>query len=203
MANESVYHYDIQQGSKEWFQIKLGKFSASPAAELMMKPSTAGHNNLINRIVYERITGTTPESYTNEYIARGLELESEAIRGYEVEADQIVESVGFVELNDWVGCSPDGLIGSNGLLQVKVPKYSTHIDYCLTCKIPSKYLKQMQFELYVTGREYDMFYSYCPGLKNYLLKVTRDDTVVQELEDRLEIAIKEVEKRIEILENKK
>ena len=160
----SKYYYDIEQGSPEWFEIRRGKFGASRAADLLMKPSTIGYNNLINEIVYQIIAGEYPESFANEWMRRGIELESDAIKAYEFLTFTKIERVGYVELNKYCGCSPDGLIGEDTLIQIKCPKFSTHINYLLSHKVPGNYYKQCQFELMVTDRKYNIFFSYRPKL---------------------------------------
>ena len=193
------YYYDVEQLTDEWHELKAGKFSASSAADLFMKKTTAGYNGLINRIVCEKITGKPVESYTNEWMQRGIDLEPEALECFEKETFTKVKSVGFVEFDEWVGCSPDGLIGDNGLIQVKCPKYSTHIDYHINKLIPDAYMKQLQFEMYVTGRQYDIFYSYYPGLKPFSVKVERDEAMITEIKMYLQAAISEVQYRIKLI----
>ena len=191
--------YDYEQRSDEWFQARLGKFTASKAADLLMKEITAGYNNLVNQIVYERLTGKSPESFKNDWMQRGVELEAEAIKAFEFETFQKVKSVGFVEMDEWTGCSPDGLLNSDGLIQIKCPKFSTHINYLLSGKVPSDYYKQCQFELMVTERKYNIFMSYEPNLKPFISKIERDKDLIQEIESKLNQSIKLVNERISLL----
>jgi len=191
--------YDFEQRSEEWFQVRLGKFTASKAADLLMKETTAGYNNLINQIVYERLTGKSPESFRNDWMQRGTELEAEAIKAFELETFQKVRSVGFIEMDEWTGCSPDGLLNSDGLIQIKCPKFSTHIDYLLSRKVPSDYYKQCQFELMVTERKYNILMSYEPNLKPFISKIERDEDLIQKIESKLNQSIKLVNERISLL----
>ncbi|MBU2018011.1 MAG: YqaJ viral recombinase family protein [Bacteroidetes bacterium] len=193
----SKYYYDIEQNTDEWFQVKLGHFGASTAAELLMKSSTAGYNNLINRIVFERIVGNRPESFSNEWMERGIELEAEALKAYELMTFNKTQRVGYVELDKWIGCSPDSLIDDDGLIQVKCPKYSTHIDYILSDNIPSNYQKQMQFEMMVTERKYNIFFSYHPDLKPFIKIVYRDPEIIELIEKALCSAKQLVSERIQ------
>ena len=191
--------YDFEQLSDEWFQVRLGKFTASKAADLLMKETTVGYNNLINQIVYERLTSKSPETFTNNWMQRGTELEAEAIKAFELETFQKIRSVGFIEMDEWTGCSPDGLLNSDGLIQIKCPKFSTHIDYLLSRKVPSDYYKQCQFELMVTERKYNILMSYEPNLKPFISKTERDEDLIQEIEYKLNQSIKLVNERISLL----
>jgi len=193
------YYYNIEQGTEEWHKIRLGKFTASNFSTLFMKKTTKGYQNLINQIVYERLTNEIPESFSNGWMERGLELEPAAIENYELETFNKVHPVGFVELNPWIGASPDGLIGTDGQVQIKCPKYSTLIEYLLNDKIPNEYYIQMQGELMVTERKWNDFYVYHPNLKPLLIRVHPDLEMFQAINKELIEAISEVQKRIERL----
>lgn len=194
------YYYDIEQNTPQWFDIKRGRFGASTAAELLMTPGTKGYQKLINRIVFERITGETAETYSNEWMERGLRLEDEAIHHYELETFNKTHKIGYVELSEFVGCSPDIFVGKEGIVQIKCPAWNTHLEYYFADKIPGNYYKQLQFELMVTGRELNTFYSYHPGLKPFIKKVQRDEKLIKEILDKLNESIELVQKRIKQLE---
>ncbi len=198
------YRFDIQQNTDEWLAIKVGKFSASIAADLLMDKKNVGYTNLINRIVEERITGLPTESKTfagNKNTDRGHEFEPVAREDYEFRSFNDVVQVGVVELDDWCLCSPDGLINENGLIQIKCPIFNTQKEYLKTKKVPGNYYKQMQFELFVTGREYNIFYSYHPFLPAVEIKVERDEIMIAEIQRRLNEAKNEVEMEIEFLKS--
>ena len=191
--------YDIEQRSTEWHLARMGKFTASTFHKLFSKKDSAGYNELINTIVYERLTNDTPEGYTNEWMQRGIELEDEARIDYEVRTANIVDVVGFISLTDWVGVSPDGLVNDVGMVEIKCPKFSTLIDYHLKDKIPNNYYWQMQGQMWVAGREWNDFYAFHPKLKPFLKRVQRDEGAIEKLENVVELAIQEVKKRIEKL----
>lgn len=207
--NKPEYRYDIIQNSEEWLNIKLGMFSASCAAELLMDKKTKGYSGLINRIVEERITGKECENKAfkgNGFTNRGHDFEAEAIEDFELRTLQIVNSVGVVILDDWTLCSPDGLIGDNELIQIKCPIFNTQREYLEKIKkgkspIDSVYYKQMQFELFVTGRKANIFTSYHPYLKYINVRVERDEEMIHSIKDRLKQAISECEDQIESIKN--
>lgn len=194
--------HEVEQNTPEWLELRKGKFTASNFGKLFMAKTTAGYNELINKVVFERLTGELPETYSNEYMQRGHELEPEAIQRYEFETFRKVTRVGFVEINNFIGCSPDGFVGNKGMVQVKVPKYSTLIDYMISNKIPKDYLWQMQGELWICEREWNDFFVYHPSLNPLKIRVNRDEVKIKELESELEIAIETVQERINLIKNK-
>ena len=209
MLNKPIYRYDIEQNTDEWFAIKVAKFSASIANDLLMTKSNKGYINLINRIVEERITGQRCENNQfkgNWATNRGHEQEPIAREDYELRTLQVVNIVGVVELNEWVLCSPDGLINDNALHQIKCPIFSTQKEYLTKLQsgknpIDSGYYKQLQFELFVTQRDYNVFTSYHPNLKAIDIEVKRDNVLIQEIEDRIGEAKIEILQEIERIKN--
>lgn len=215
------YHFDIEQNTEEWDQVRVGKFTASKAADLLMNPTTQGYKNLIDKIFEERFTGMKSESDTfrgNGFTERGHELEPVAIADYELNSFNDVLPVGFVESCNWVGCSPDGLIDDDKLIQIKCPvfltqykylqiyeemtnqKNNTNIDNDILKKIDSKYYKQMQFELYACDdRTKNIFYSYHPKLKPVELHITPDLDMFYAFDVEIAYAKNEIINRIERL----
>jgi len=211
------YRYDITQNSEEWFEIKVAKFSASTAADLLMDKKNKGYQNLINRIIEERITGKQTESKSfvgNQYTERGHEFEPIARDDYEFRSFNDVAIIGVIELDKWVLCSPDGLIGEKGLYQAKCPIFNTQREYlhkykelkekglsdnAILYKIDSGYYKQMQFELFVSGREFNVFNSYHPHLPALDLTVIRDNDMIDAISERIKEAKREILTEIKYL----
>jgi hypothetical protein len=199
-----VYRYDIEQNTDEWHAIKVGKFSASTCADLLMAKNTKGYQNLINKIIEERITGLASESKTwsgNSYTNRGHELEPFAREDYEIRYLQAVGIIGVVELDGWVLCSPDGLINDDGLYQAKCPIFNTQLEYLAKQKVPGNYYKQMQFELFVSGREFNVFNSFHPSLPAVDIILQRDEVMIAEIKQRLSEAKEEVLAEIELIKS--
>lgn len=208
-----TYRYDIKQNSDEWIAIKVGKFSASVCNALLMAKTTKGYIDLIDKIVEERITGKPSESKVwkgNVFTERGHELEPVNRDDYEMRTFNDVVIIGVVELDEWVLCSPDGLIGDNMVWQAKCPIFNTQKKYLkliekhkdlsdndILKKIDGNYYKQEQFELFVTGRKQAVWTSYHPNLNAIDLIIERDLVMIAEIEQRLIEAKKEV--KIEIL----
>ena len=194
-----IIHDKIIQGSPEWLDVKRGKFSCSTLSDLFMTKSTKGYNDAINKIVFERLTGETPESYSNADMKRGTELEPYAREKYEMDTFNDVEQVGFIEHNSWFGFSPDGLIGSNGLIEIKCPRFTTLIDFALTRKIPKEYMYQMQGGMLVSGRRWCDFVMFHPKMSLIVERVHRDNDIIADILSAVSDGAIEVEKRLKRL----
>ena len=195
-------HHDIEQNTEEWLTLRLGKFTASTFSDLFMKKETAGYRKAIRKVAFERLTGESPESFKNEWMDRGHELEPMAREAYELHTFNVVDNGGFFEYSEWVGASPDGLIGDEGILEIKSPAYSTLIDYILTNRLPSEYTYQVQGQLYVTKRKWCDFVAYHPKLPLVLIRVEPDPIIQEQIKTALDIAIKEASEIIEKIKSK-
>lgn len=191
--------HNVEQNTEEWLRVRLGKFTASTFFKLFSKKNTSSYNELINKVVFERITKEIPQEYSNEWVERGKILEPYAIESYEFMTFEKVERVGFYEMNEYVGCSPDGLIGKDGLVQVKCPKYTTLIDYLLNNEIPKEYQLQMQGEMMVTGRSWNDLFVFHPQFKPLVFRVYRSEEIINSIKKELDIAIEEAKNRYEKL----
>jgi putative phage-type endonuclease len=195
-----IWH-DVEQNSEEWGELRKKKFTASMFSELFMKKETAGYKKAIRKVVFERLTGESPESFKSEYMDRGHELESAAKEAYELYSFETVKPGGFFELNEWVGASPDGLVGEDGMIEIKSPAYNTFIDYLLSGRVPSEYTHQIQGQLYVTGRKWSDFVAYHPSLPLIVKRVYPDPIMIKEIEIALNIAIGEAKEIISKIKN--
>ena len=187
-----MIHHKVEQNTDEWQALRCGKFTASSFKDLFMAKSTKGYQSAIHKVVFERLTGEQPENFQNDYMKRGHELEPLAIEEYEKQAFNEVLDPGFFELNEWIGASPDGLIGTDGILEIKSPAYNTMINYLLSSKLPSIYKWQVHGQLYVTGRKWCEFMSFHPKLKPLIIRIERDEAMINELETKLNESIEEV-----------
>jgi putative phage-type endonuclease len=185
--------HKVAQNTEDWLNLRQGKFTASTFKALMSDKNTATYKNEVYRVAFEIATGESPESFSNEFMDRGHELEPFARKEYELQKFNDIEDGGFFELNKYVGASPDGLVGKDGLVEIKCPKYSTMITYILNGKLPTEYKWQVQGQLYVTGRKWCDFMGYHPKLKSIIVRVEPDPEMIELLETELEIAIATVE----------
>ena len=161
------------QGSEAWLAERLGKVTASRMDDLMARTKSgygAGRSNYMAQLIAERLTGKVAESYTNAAMVWGTENEPAARAAYEFVTDQEVIEIGFIQhqvIND-SGASPDGLVGADGLVEIKCPNTATHIETLLTRSIPGKYQKQMLWQMACTGRLWCDFVSFDPRMPEHL-----------------------------------
>jgi putative phage-type endonuclease len=177
---------DCEQGTPEWFAVRLGKFTASDAQAIAANGK--GLETLVFEKVAETMTGKPKESYTNEDMERGKELELSARNLYELETGNLVKEVGFCELDDYTGASPDGMIEKDGLIEIKCPCDTVYVRYLYDKKIETKYFAQMQMQLFVTGREWVEYVVYNPNFDQALTikRVERDGEFIKKLQEGLE-----------------
>jgi putative phage-type endonuclease len=188
---EQLY-IDIEQGSDAWKAARLGHVTASNMAELMSKgkgtAEAVGRYKYKVKLVAERLTMTGGESYSNAAMEWGVEQEQFAAIAYECETNQFVDTTGFWlhPSIQWLGVSPDRLVGNDGLIEIKCPNTTTHLGYLFDGKVPTDYYKQIQCQLWVTGRQWCDFVSYDPRLpkRNQLLivRTERDENLIKEME---------------------
>lgn len=147
----------IIQGSPDWFAVRLGKVTASRVADVIAKTKTgpsASRANYMAELIAERLTGTTGERFQNAAMQWGSDQEDAARQSYAFEHDRDVETVGFVPHPTiaMTGASPDGLVGLDGLVEIKCPNTATHIETLIGGTIPGKYQTQMLWQMACTGR---------------------------------------------------
>lgn len=172
-------HLRMQGGSPEWLHARCGLFTASRAADLLAKgrgsaPAKA-RTDYIAEIAVERLTGRHLERYVSPAMQRGLDLEAEALAAYAARTGELTEAGGFWRFDDLAaGASPDALVGAEGLVQIKCPANSTAHLRALKGEVDEGYVLQCQWELWVTGRNWNDLTSYDPRFPDDLrIAVTR------------------------------
>jgi len=191
---------DIIQGSQEWIDVKLGIVSSSNFVKVLAKGKGQTRKLYMRKLVAERLTGELQVSYTDKNMEDGIELEPAAREYYELLNDCTVEEVGFVKRDDNVGTSPDGLVGNDGLIEIKCPIPSTHIDTLLADKMQTCYIPQVQGQLWITERKWCDWISYCPAVSKrpfYCVRINRDETYIKELAIQVTIFVGELKKMVE------
>ena len=200
----------IVQGTPEWFEQRLGKVTASRVADVIAKTKTgysASRDNYAAQLICERLTNLPTESYTNAAMQWGTETEPKARQAYESHTFTSVVEVAMIPhpTIKMAGASPDGTIGDDGLIEIKCPNTSTHIDTLLSQKVPSKYVTQMQWQMACTGRKWCDFVSFDPrmpdNLQLFIKRVDRDDELIKELETEVIKFLAEVDEKVEKLKS--
>jgi len=190
----------MEQRSEEWFQARLGKVTASRVADVLAKiksGESASRRNYKIQLVSERLTGEKQETYINQAMQDGIDREAFARDRY-VQQFGEVEEVGFIKHPTLeAGASPDGMVGEDGILEIKCPMGSTHTETLMTQDVPSRYVPQIQFQLLVTGRKWCDFVSYNPmfpkHLQVFVKRVEADPVYQKELESEVKQFLSEVD----------
>lgn len=199
----------IEQRTDEWFAQRCGKVTASRIADVMAKTKTgwgASRANYMAQLVAERITGNVEQSYTNAAMQWGIDTEPQAIEAYEALKLCQVDPAPFVDHAEIpsAGASPDGFVGEYGLIEVKCPNTATHIDTLLKGKIADKYVKQMQWQMACTNRQWCDFVSYDPrlgaDLALWVQRVDRDDELIAQIESAVLDFLGEVDAQVSQLQ---
>ena len=197
----------MEQRTPEWFQKRLGKVTASRIADLMAKTKTgpgASRANYLAQLVTERLTGTPTESYKSPAMDWGIEQEAAARAAYSARMGVLVDEVDFVDHPTMqAGASPDGLVGEDGLIEIKCPNTSTMLELLEDRTIPTKYRLQMQWQLAVTGRDWCDFVAFDPRLPEHLqllvIREPRNTDLVVEITHEVNRFLAEVERKVAFL----
>jgi len=194
---------DHEQGTEEWFAARLGRPSASMFSKLITttgKPSSSA-DGYINQLLAEIITGHSEGHFSNAHTERGNLLEPDARDMYEFISGNEVMEVGFI-LDDSLdfGCSPDGLVCTDGGLEIKCPAGNTQVAYLRDPTVGvKKYWQQIQGCMMVTGREWWDFMTYHPEMPHVLVRVERDEEYIAKLAAEITKAVNVIKTELEKL----
>lgn len=205
---------DIQQGSDEWHQLRLGKVTASRLSDVLASGRGGGESKTRekykNELIRERLTGKRVEGYTNTSMERGTALEPLARAFYEVKNNVFVDQVPFVihPTISEAGCSPDGLVGDDGLIEIKIPNPENHVKALMTDnkELISTYFEQVQWQLACTNRKWCDLISFDPDMPEEfqfsIVKIHRDDLWINSSEQEVIKFLNEVESGVNKLKEK-
>lgn len=181
------FYYEIEQGTDEWHALRRGLITASTIDSLLTATGKPANNETSRRALYrllaERITNRSDPSFYSDDMARGHLLEPYARDLYAAHYGEVQEC-GFITAHLGgvvIGYSPDGLVGADGLIEIKSPRMATHIKSLLTNQVPSEYISQVQTGLAVADRQWCDFISYCPGLPLFVKRCVRDEPYISAL----------------------
>ena len=198
----------IEQGTPEWLAERLGKATASRIADIMAKTKSgpsASRQNYAAELIAERLTGVGGDFYINAAMQRGTDLEPLARDAYSFESGNAVVPVGLVAHPsiEMSGASPDGLVGADGLIEIKAPGTAKHIATLTGSSIDGKYICQMQWQMSCTERQWCDFVSYDPRLPVEMQlatrRVHRDDLAIAEMEREVIVFLAEVDATVALL----
>lgn len=199
----------VEQGTDEWRRQRAGKVTSSRVYDILPGKSgyKAARKNYMAELVIERLTGEPQDNgFTSAAMQWGIDTEPLARSDYEAINGVMVEETGFTEHPDILGFggSPDGLVGDDGILEIKCPNSATHIDTIQSGKIKDQYFYQLSANIMVTGRKWGDFYSFDPRFpdnlcrfqERFYLSESTEVYIRQEVTkflDELETAVKELE----------
>lgn len=209
--------HNVPQNSPEWDALRAGTFTASRSGALLAKgkgnaPSVT-RENLICEIAVERMTGKPSGGFTSTAMERGHEIEPLAREAYSFETGNTVDQLGFCVMTDdfglelKVGCSPDGAVGDEGLVEIKSPDvHARHFANLIKNAHATEYKRQVQFQLLVTGRKWCDLVSYHPDFPPQhqlaIVRIEPDRAMHEQYREQLQLAEDEVRLRLEQLEER-
>jgi putative phage-type endonuclease len=197
------------QRSEEWFQARLGKATASRFADVMATTKNGGEyavrKNYRTQLLLERMTGVSAEGYSSQAMEWGVETEPLAKLAYELKTGNTVNECGFIQHKTLeAGASPDGLLGSDGVLEIKCPNTANHIETLRANKVPSQYVWQVQGQMWITGAKFCDFVSYDPRMPEnaqiVVIRAERDNDLIEQLEGGVKSFLDELERDIKFVE---
>ena len=203
----------IEQGSNEWFEMRLGKITASRISDLLSKVKSgesSGRKKLRNELIRERLTHKRIEGYTNAAMERGSALEPLARASYEISRKLFVDQVPFVNhpVISMAGCSPDGLIGSDGLVEIKCPNPENHLEHFLNDGVDliNRYYNQCQWQMACTDRKWCDLVSFDPDISEplqlFITRIVRDEEWIANAEKEVVIFNDEIDTIVKQLKEK-
>ncbi len=201
---------NVEQRTAEWHAARCGSLGASALADALSKTKDgkpgSTSQGLRAKLVVERLTGVQEDGFKSAAMQHGIDNEDAARTAYEARTGEFVVETGlhrhpFIE---GTHASPDGLVGEDGLIEIKCPNSSTHIDTMKTGKVPTKYIYQMQWQMRCTDRQWCDFVSYDPrmpeSLRLWVKRVYRDNEQLAELEAGVIEFLKGVQEDVELLQ---
>jgi len=196
-------HRDIEQGSEEWFKLRLGVVTASRFKDVLAKGRGLTRNSYMSELATEMLTNRHQEGYSNDYMDWGIDTEPQAIANYQFATGYKIERVAFIS-HDTIsaGCSPDILVNDDGLAEIKCPKTETQLKYYSKGVFPIKYKAQVQGQLWISERQWCDFVSFDPRIEDeasyFCVRVHRDESYIAELEREVIRFLKDLDEMVDI-----
>jgi len=199
----------MQQGSEEWKQARCGRVTASRVHDIVAVTRsggyTSGRKNYLADLVIERLTGQPAPSYQSAAMEYGIATEPEARFAYALAQGVEIEEVGFVPhpTIDMAGCSPDGLVSKDGLVEIKCPNTATMIEVLLGAPVNLAYASQCHFQMACTGRQWCDLVTYDnrlpDGMRMHIQRIARDDKIIAKLDTEVEQFLVDLDATVDLL----
>ena len=180
----------VEQGSEEWLAMRLGVATASRFKDALAKGAGKTRKSYMMQLAAESVTGASVASFKSDAMQWGNDTEPKAREAYEFTSDNAVELIDFVKHDSInAGCSPDGLVGNDGLVEFKCPNTITQLETFLSGEMPKHHIPQVQGQLWITGREWCDFVSFDPRIQGqsflFTKRIERDDEYIKNLESEM------------------
>ena len=202
---------DIEQRTDDWFAARLGKVTASSLYKVLAKTKTgygADRGNYMTQLVLERVTGSKAESYTNASMQWGIDQEPFARAAYEATTGVMVDEVGFIPhpTIEAAGASPDGLVGDDGMVEIKCPDSKTALECWLSENpVDGKYFAQMQWQMRCANRSWCDYVVFDPRMpakaQLFIKRVERDNAWLETAEAEVQKFLAEVDAKVAALKS--
>lgn len=201
----------VEQGTDDWFKARLGRATASRFKDIMTKVKygeAAAVKNYRSELTAECLTGNREETWKSPAMQWGTETEPLARLQYVLNSGNDVEECGFFAHEKiMAGASPDGLIGEDGLLEIKCPNSATHIATLQAQQVPYQYYWQVMGQMWITGRKWCDFVSFDPRMPEnaqyFCIRVERDEDEIKKLESEVTEFLETVEQEVEFVKGYK
>lgn len=199
----------MAQGSDEWRLARAGSLGASQVHGALVKLKTGGWGaeraNIAAALVCERLTGLPSPNYVNAAMQHGIDSEALARDSYAHRFGVEVVQTSLYRHPEiaWTHASPDGMIGADGLVEIKAPLTSTHLDTLITGNFPVRYITQCQWQMACTGRQWTDLVSFDnrlpPAMQLFVKRVDRDDALILNLEHEVSAFLAEIDETVATL----
>lgn len=178
--------HNVEQGTDSWHALRAGLPTASCFSAIMDRKKngdpTAARQKYLYTLAGQRITGKIVETYSGGALERGKIMEDEARKFYVFQSDQTCEQVGFVTNSIWhAGASPDSLVGSEGMLEIKTKLPDLLLECLEADEVPEEHVAQCQGQLAVAQRAWVDLCCYWPGMPKFIKRIPRDETYIAKL----------------------
>ena len=201
--DELPQHLEDGTANPDWLSLRAGKFTGSDFSVMLGNGETK--RKMILEKATEHILGKpcNKDHYVSADMLRGIELESVARILYIEETFNDVKEVGFIEKDEYCGVSPDGLVSEDGIIEIKCPKDTVFVEQSITGNIKPEYYTQIQYALYITGRQWCDYVAYNENFPLLIRRYERDEKYIEKIKDALEDGIEQVKQIILKFRNKR
>lgn len=194
------------QRDEQWFEMRRGRATASKFKDVLAKGKGLTRDAYKAKLVLERVTGEVAPSFSSAAMEWGTAQEPNAVMAYMERTGNNVDDAAFIQHETLMaGASPDGLVGMDGLVEIKCPNSNTHLDTLRRGKMPPEHMPQVMGQIWITGAEWLDFISYDPRFPQasqlFIYRVMRDSDYIKNLEFEVARFLEEVEADAQFLIN--